>query len=72
MRTPDGDQLIDPLDLRLEPGDTLVVTGQSGGGKTTLLRSLAELWPYASGTLRCPGGAQRDDVPVADAVCAAG
>ncbi|SON62979.1 Vitamin B12 transport ATP-binding protein BacA [Mycobacterium simulans] len=56
VRTPAGDQLIDPLDLRLERGDSLVVTGRSGVGKTTLLRSLAALWPFASGILRCPDG----------------
>ncbi len=56
VRTPDGKQLINPLDMRLEVGDTLVITGQSGTGKTTLLRSLAELWPYCSGTLTRPCG----------------
>jgi vitamin B12/bleomycin/antimicrobial peptide transport system ATP-binding/permease protein len=56
VRTPDGDPLVDQLDVRLESGQSLVITGQSGAGKTTLLRSLAELWPYASGTLRCPDG----------------
>ncbi len=56
VRTPDGDPLVDVLDVRLESGQSLVITGQSGAGKTTLLRSLAELWPYASGTLRCPDG----------------
>src|SRR5690606_871828 len=40
VRTPDGAQLIKPLGLRLEVGDSLVVTGESGVGKTTLLRSL--------------------------------
>ncbi len=54
VRTPDGKQLINPLDLYLEPGDTLVITGQSGAGKTTLLRSLAQLWPFASGSMKCP------------------
>jgi putative ATP-binding cassette transporter len=54
VRTPDGIQLIDPLDLHLTTGDTLVVTGPSGSGKTTLLRSLAQLWPYTSGTVRLP------------------
>jgi vitamin B12/bleomycin/antimicrobial peptide transport system ATP-binding/permease protein len=56
VRTPDGKQLIDPLNLRLEIGDSLVVTGQSGSGKTSLLRSLAELWPFTSGTLTRPCG----------------
>jgi vitamin B12/bleomycin/antimicrobial peptide transport system ATP-binding/permease protein len=56
VRTPDGDQLIDSLDVQLDTGDALVITGRSGAGKTTLLRSLAELWPYASGTLCRPEG----------------
>ena len=56
VRKPDGTQLIGPIDLRLEAGDTLAITGVSGAGKTTLLRSLGQLWPYTSGTLRCPPG----------------
>jgi vitamin B12/bleomycin/antimicrobial peptide transport system ATP-binding/permease protein len=56
VRAPSGEQLIDPLEVRLTSGDALVVTGRSGAGKTTLLRSLAQLWPYASGTLRRPQG----------------
>ena len=54
VRTPSGGQLVDPLDLRLDPGEALVVTGRSGAGKTTLLRSLAQMWPYTSGTVRRP------------------
>jgi vitamin B12/bleomycin/antimicrobial peptide transport system ATP-binding/permease protein len=57
VRKPDGDQLIDPLDVQLSVGDALVITGPSGSGRTTLLRSLAQLWPYASGTLRRPDAA---------------
>ncbi|MGX9792060.1 ABC transporter ATP-binding protein/permease [Mycobacterium sp. MMS18-G62] len=56
VRTPDGNQLINPLDMHLEVGDALVITGPSGSGKTTLLRSLAELWPFTSGTLTRPCG----------------
>jgi putative ATP-binding cassette transporter len=56
VRTPDGDQLIDSLDVQLDTGDSLVISGPSGVGKTTLLRSLAELWPYASGILCRPDG----------------
>lgn len=56
VRTPDGRQLIRPLDMRLEVGDSLVITGKSGSGKTTLLRSLAQLWPFTSGRLTRPCG----------------
>ena len=54
VRTPGGSQLVDPLDLRLESGDSMVVTGRSGTGKTTLLRSLAQMWPYTTGTVHRP------------------
>ncbi len=56
VHTPTGEVLIDDLNLQMQPGDTLIITGRSGTGKTTLLRSLAQLWPYTSGTLRCPDG----------------
>lgn len=56
VRTPDGTQLIDPLDVHLDRGDSMVIVGPSGSGKTTLLRSLSQLWPFASGTLRRPAG----------------
>ena len=54
VRTPTGIRLLDPLDVRLDAGESLVITGGSGSGKTTLLRSLAQLWPFTSGTLRSP------------------
>jgi putative ATP-binding cassette transporter len=56
IRNPAGRQLLTPLSLRLEPGDSLVITGPSGCGRTTLLRSIARLWPYATGTVRQPDG----------------
>ncbi len=54
VRTPAGTRLIDPLDVQLDAGDSLVISGASGSGKTTLLRSLAQLWPFTSGTLHRP------------------
>lgn len=61
VRNPDGSVLIVGLDLRLEPGESLVITGPSGCGKTTLLRSIAQLWPYTSGTLLRPDGVADSD-----------
>jgi ABC-type uncharacterized transport system fused permease/ATPase subunit len=48
VRIPAGDLLVNPLDLHLDPGDTMVITGRSGSGQTTLMRSLAQLWPYTT------------------------
>lgn len=55
VSTPAGDRLVGDLDLALAVGDSLVITGGSGAGKTTLMRSLAQMWPYTSGTLRVSG-----------------
>ncbi|HYO04364.1 MAG TPA: ABC transporter ATP-binding protein/permease [Mycobacterium sp.] len=54
VNSPAGDSLVDGLAVRLAAGGSLVITGRSGTGKTTLLRSLAQMWPYASGTVRYP------------------
>ncbi len=56
VRNPDGKTLVNGLNLRLEPGESLVITGPSGCGRTSLLRSIARLWPYADGLLRRPDG----------------
>lgn len=69
---PDGTPLITDLSLRLGPGDALVVKGNSGVGKTTLLRSIGELWPYTDGSVRRPLGndtlflSQRPYLPLGD------
>jgi vitamin B12/bleomycin/antimicrobial peptide transport system ATP-binding/permease protein len=55
VRTPDGEHLVNSLDLRLEPGDALLISGPSGIGKTVLLQSLAGLWPFVSGSVKLPG-----------------
>lgn len=54
VRSPDGDRLIDALDLRLGPGESLLISGPSGIGKTVLLQSLAGLWPFVSGRVSLP------------------
>lgn len=56
VRTPAGDRLVDPLNVTLRRGESMVITGASGSGKTSLIRSLAELWPATSGAWRRPAG----------------
>jgi heme exporter protein A len=48
------------LDLRVEPGRALVVTGRNGSGKTTLLRTLAGLTQPAEGGVTWNGVPTRD------------
>jgi putative ATP-binding cassette transporter len=56
VRSPDGDPLIERLDLELARGESMLITGSSGTGKTSLLRSLAGFWPAATGEWRRPAG----------------
>lgn len=51
---PDGRMLLSGLDLDLPVGDSLLIKGPSGAGKTSLVRSLAGLWPFASGMVERP------------------
>ncbi len=56
VRKPDGSPLVQDLDLQVESGEGLVITGPSGIGKSVLVQSLAGMWPYASGQVRMPDG----------------
>jgi len=49
-----GRVLIKDLDLTLKPGDALLITGDSGCGKSSLLRAIAGLWDTGSGTIHHP------------------
>ena len=52
---PGGRVVIDRLSLRLEAGEYVAVTGESGGGKSTLLNLLAGLDKPDSGAVRLDG-----------------
>jgi putative ATP-binding cassette transporter len=46
--------LIRELSLVLKPGDALLITGDSGCGKSSLLRAIAGLWHTGSGVIHHP------------------
>lgn len=54
VRTPDGRLLADALSFALCPGDAMLIRGPSGVGKTTLLRTVAGIWPYCTGQIVRP------------------
>jgi vitamin B12/bleomycin/antimicrobial peptide transport system ATP-binding/permease protein len=54
VRTPAHVPLVKDLSLELPPASSLLIRGQSGVGKTTLLRAIAGLWPYVEGTIARP------------------
>ena len=54
VKSPMGKILIKDLNLTLTQGHSLLIQGQSGVGKTTLLRTIAGLWSYAEGKIFCP------------------
>lgn len=51
----DGETILEDVNLRVAPGDFLVVLGPNGGGKTTLLRIILGLFKPDTGTVRVFG-----------------
>lgn len=51
-----GAPLFNPINLDLQHGEAIAITGASGCGKTTFLRVLSGLWPYSSGVYHHPTG----------------
>jgi putative ATP-binding cassette transporter len=56
LALPDGSVLLDHGALRFERGESTAITGRSGGGKSTLFRALAGIWPFGSGVVTRPPG----------------
>jgi len=54
---PNGAVLLTGAALRAAPGDHVLLQGPSGSGKSTLFRTLAGIWPFASGALTRPADA---------------
>ena len=58
-----GRVVIDEADIAIAPGDKVLLTGESGTGKSTLIRAIAGLWPWGSGRILLPAGANVAFVP---------
>ena len=55
LMTPDGRRTLqEDLSLDVKDGDSLLLTGPSGVGKTSLMRAVAGLWSFGSGRIVRP------------------
>lgn len=71
VRLPAGAPLVAADGIAIRPGDSVLISGPSGAGKSTLLRAVAGIWPFGSGAIHVPAGAnivmlpQRPYFPIA-------
>lgn len=56
LNLPDGRVLRPDISLTASPQQSLLITGASGLGKSTLLRAIAGLWPFGRGRVRVADG----------------
>ena len=48
----DGTAIVNEADIEIAPGEKVLVVGESGTGKSTLVRAIAGLWPWGRGEVR--------------------
>ena len=56
LNLPDGQLLRPNISLAASPGQSLLITGASGLGKSTLMRAIAGIWPFGRGRIRVTDG----------------
>jgi putative ATP-binding cassette transporter len=54
----DGTLVVGETDVAIMPGERVLVTGESGTGKSTLVRAIAGLWPWGGGSIEIKRNAQ--------------
>ncbi|CAH0261344.1 Inner membrane ABC transporter ATP-binding protein YddA [Roseomonas sp. CECT 9278] len=50
----DGTTVIQGAFARIEPGERVLIKGESGTGKSTLFRAIGGLWPWGGGRIETP------------------
>jgi putative ATP-binding cassette transporter len=54
----DGAPVIDGAEVAIMPGEKVLITGESGTGKSTLARALAGVWSWGNGDIDMRAGAK--------------
>jgi putative ATP-binding cassette transporter len=66
----DGTVVVNEAKVEIQPGEKVLVVGESGTGKSSLVRAIAGLWPWGGGKLLLKSGArlfmlpQRPYIPI--------
>jgi vitamin B12/bleomycin/antimicrobial peptide transport system ATP-binding/permease protein len=66
----DGKALVTDAHFAIGPGEMVIVGGEAGTGKSSLIRAIAGLWPWGSGQILMPPGSkiaflpQRPYIPI--------
>jgi len=56
LSRPDGEQLVAEAEVEIQPGERVLIRGQSGSGKSTIMRAIAGVWPWGRGSVELPKG----------------
>jgi vitamin B12/bleomycin/antimicrobial peptide transport system ATP-binding/permease protein len=54
----DGTAVVDETGVEILPGERVLISGESGTGKSTLVRAIAGLWPWGEGSIEIGKGAK--------------
>jgi vitamin B12/bleomycin/antimicrobial peptide transport system ATP-binding/permease protein len=54
----DGTAVVKDAEVTIAPGERVLVAGESGTGKSTLIRAIAGLWPWGRGSVEVAPGAR--------------
>ena len=56
LSRPDGEALVAEAEVEIGRGERVLIRGQSGSGKSTIMRAIAGVWPWGRGSVELPRG----------------